>query len=205
MSADAKPPLDPVAIELLAVLAIGTNEIGEARARTAIADRLDERGVASNPSRWVADAAARIRAIVRAEPHPLVDPNAAPVPQRQAIVWCYSDTENPDFWPNQADTREAAIEEGRAQYGGDATFWIASGYLQHPSAVFLDAAGILENAQDRAAEECEDGGEFVAVKPGGKEALDAFLDEWIARYVDVSYWIVDGEHERIEPLPKAPT
>jgi hypothetical protein len=114
------------------------------------------------------------------------------------VVWCYSDQKNPDSWPNHADTREQAIEMGRETYGHDVTFWIAMGHRQGASGIALDADGYIENMRDHAAEECEDGAEFVEVKPGGKEALDALLATWLAQYVEVTYWIVDGEQVQID-------
>ena len=118
-------------------------------------------------------------------------------PAESNVVWGFSDEPSPDMWPNHTTTREEAIALGHKKYPGE-PFYVASGYRQAPEALFLTAADYIEDAEQRASEDCEDGNEFVHVADGGREALQAFLDDWLSKYVKIDYWIVDGTSERIE-------
>jgi hypothetical protein len=117
-------------------------------------------------------------------------------------VWGYTSQSVPaERWDGMCDSREQAILEGRAEYGGE-RFWITSG-TQPDAEMFLPSVDSIieqmgENAFGEAGECSED---FPCVSKEAEAELEALLAAWARKHCEVNFWIEDGsEPEEIPAL-----
>ena len=116
--------------------------------------------------------------------------------------WGYSTSEYPEIWNGNCDTREEAIAEGRAEFGGD-EFWICDG-TQPDTDRFINARGIIETAGQLAYDEAGDGAvEWPDVSKEAEKELDRLLAKWTRKHCPIHFWICDGKPERV-PAAAAP-
>ena len=110
------------------------------------------------------------------------------------IYWGHSDTGR-GSWSGTHTTREAAIAEGRGEYGGD-PFWICGGPAI--ASELIDASDVVEMLMERACEAAgHDVEEPIDILPDS-DLLQAMLDFWCARHVVVNAWQEDREPERVQ-------
>ncbi len=116
-------------------------------------------------------------------------------------VWCHSEDRSAEQWIDACNTREQAIANGIGAYPGR-VFFIVRADTPNPRGFFLDASGLLEDASERAEDECgECATDFPDVSDEAKRELDAMLSDWIAKYVTANFYVYDDRSiEEIDTL-----
>lgn len=120
--------------------------------------------------------------------------------------WGYSDCADAEVWRGSCETHEQAVEEGRAEYGAEATFYVMHGTTPDPGAWVPDADWIVEsicdNAQSNCGEVAEDYGSDV--REEALEELNTLLRTWARTHMAPTFWEATGAPIRIDPAPPAP-
>jgi hypothetical protein len=113
------------------------------------------------------------------------------------LVWGHASERSPEQWQGTFATREEAVADGRTEYAGD--FYVVSGHLRSATEFFPDADWIVEDAGNRACEECGEVAEdFPEASPEALKELDALLTAWVEEHVaEVRFWTADGDGELV--------
>jgi hypothetical protein len=112
--------------------------------------------------------------------------------------WGHGPSEHTEHWFGAFSSREAAVEDVRAEYG-DQAFWVTRGTCS-PAAKYLPRPEhILEQMAEAAGEDAgEAADEFPEVSPAGRLALRDALEQWARQHVAVRFWVAEGVPEKVE-------
>jgi hypothetical protein len=88
-------------------------------------------------------------------------------------------------------------------YGAEETFWIVQGQWLEV-ADFFDADDVIEAAETQVYDNAHEGAE-LDIRGGGKDALNALLTAWAAKYAVLRSWTAVGDAEEIAPLQSVET
>jgi hypothetical protein len=120
--------------------------------------------------------------------------------QEVGTVWGYGDSDQAERYFGHLATREDAIVEGRAHYGGDVGFWVIRGHSNSPSEFTPDADWLLEEIGQRANDTVGDAAEdWPDATPEQKKDLQKLLDDWVNKNLECRFWTADGQAEYIPP------
>jgi len=120
----------------------------------------------------------------------------------ESYVWGYARCEDAERFTGAYESREEAIEEGRAYYG-DEPFWILKGLYPAPTNFLPDPDWILERMAEAAASEADEAAaEFSDVTKEAKMELKALLSAWAEKHVKARFWVGIGSAEPVAGVTK---
>ena len=114
-------------------------------------------------------------------------------------VWGYAEHEDAERWYGSCATKEAAIAEGRAEYGRHVHFVVRPGTRYAARRFMPDAEDLIEMMGDRASDEAGDAAEeFPDVGEYARKDFEAVLDAWADKHLGVClFWVADGPVEDV--------
>lgn len=126
------------------------------------------------------------------------DRPADPDPAAPRETWGWSGDPDSEWWDGPCETREAAIEEGRALHAG-APFWITRGVHPGPQELMPSLDTVFEWMRDEADELAGEASEgWPSASTDAAHELGDYMAAWFERHVKPDWWARVGEPECID-------